>query len=170
MVEEIPFVVCKEVVKFCCGDLGEHRVALIVSDDSPYSPDAVTWSLVSVEDKSRPVIVCEDVVAQCEDDNHPDVIGFPTVFDAVCNNGELTFTDEGDIDGCGDGVIMRSWFVDGLLECIQRITISNSSAFDPYTIKWPRHFDGETFTGVRRECELWVDPVSYTHLTLPTKA
>ena len=157
VVEEIPFVVCKEVVKFCCGDLGEHRVALIVSDDSPYSPDAVTWSLVSVEDKSRPVIVCEDVVAQCEDDIHPDVIGFPTVFDAVCNNGELTFTDEGDIDGCGDGVIMRSWFVDGLLECIQRITISNSSAFDPYTIKWPRHFDGETFTGVRRECELWVD-------------
>lgn len=157
VVEMIPYVVCKEVVKFCCGDVGEHRVALIVSDGSPYSPDGVSWSIVNVEDKSRPVVICEDIEVACEDDIDPDVIGYPDVFDAVCDNGELTFSDEGEVDGCGDGVILRSWYVDGLLECIQRISISNESAFDPYTIKWPKHFDGEIFTGVRRECELWVD-------------
>ena len=156
-VEQIPYVVCKEVVKFCCENIGENRVALVVSDESPLSADGVSWTLVNVEDKSQATIACEDILAECKDDISPDIIGYPVVLDAVCSMGELTFSDEGDIDGCGEGEILRSWFLDGVLGCVQRITFSTESTFDPYTIKWPKHFDGETFVGVDRSCELLID-------------
>ena len=155
--EEIPYVICKEFVKFCCDDVGEQRVALVVSDESPYSADGISWSIVNVEDKSRPVVVCDDIETQCLDSYHPDILGYPMVFDAVCDNGTLTFMDEGEVDGCGEGVILRTWLVDGLAECIQRIVVTTQSTFDPYEIKWPKHYTGEIEQGVRRECELWRD-------------
>jgi len=108
------------------------------------------------EDKSRPIVVCEDIVIDCKDDYHPDLIGYPTVYDAICSNGTLTFSDEGELGTCGEGEILRTWYVDGLAECIQRITLSMDQAFDPYQIKWPKHHTGESLPGVRRECELWV--------------
>lgn len=155
--EEIPYVICKEFVKFCCSDLGEQRVALVVSDGSPYSQDGISWTIVTVEDKSQGVIECEDVTVQCGEDYSPEVIGYPTVYDPVCGIGALTYVDEGNVSNCGSGTLIRTWLYDGVAACVQRISVVSEATFDPYTIKWPKHYTSETVDGIRRECELWLD-------------
>ncbi len=163
IIEEIPYVICKEFVKLCCQSIGTNKVALVVSDGSVYSPDAVSWTTVNVEDKSSAIVVCENITVSCNDSYHPDVIGYPTVYSAICRSSELTFVDEGDVSACGEGTIKRTWLIDGEPECVQRIFVEQEFSFDPYKIKWPKHYDGTKIEGTRRECELWVnekgDPV-----------
>jgi len=149
----IPYVICKESVKLCCDQLGEHRVALVVNDFSDFSGPTVGWTVVSVEDKSVPIVSCEDVVVTCGVSIAPEDIGFPTLSGGVCSRGVLDFEDAGDLSGCGEGTITRFWTVDGDTLCTQFITItSDVLSFDPRTIKWPRHFNDQEETGVSRTC------------------
>ena len=121
--EMLYFVVCKEVVKFCCEDLGEESTAsipvtLVVTDDAgrdcsaeghPASDNvSFSHSVVTIEDKAGVVVICEDDTVLCGADGslpQPTAVG-------LC--GEVTLFP-GDQEGS-------------------------------------------------------IDPVSYTHLTLPTKA
>jgi len=61
LIGEIPYVICKDYVKFCCENIPMQRVALVVSDESPHSPDGYSWSDVEIDDKSVPIIVCDDL-------------------------------------------------------------------------------------------------------------
>ena len=149
---EILYVICKDFVKFCCEDIGSNRVALIVSDKSPYSDDGISWSDVIVEDKSTTSIVCESLVVNCGDDTSPESLGAPNVIYGICGGGDLTHVDIEDIDGCGEGRIIRQWFIDGELKCEQTINIRGAGVFDPQAIKWPRHYNDGIVSGYRREC------------------
>ncbi|MEL6123706.1 MAG: dockerin type I domain-containing protein, partial [Bacteroidota bacterium] len=151
--EEIPYVICKDAVKFCCGDVGIQRVALVVDDFSPDSPSGVSWTNVLVEDKSSSSIQCPTVVIECGKDYRPEEIGFPDVIWGICRTGELTYVDVEDFDGCGEGRIIRQWLIDGVERCQQTIIVNAAKPFDPLNIKWPPHYDDEIVSGFRRECE-----------------
>ena len=153
VIEEIPYVICKEFVKFCCSDLGTKKVALIVSDNSAYSKDAISWSNVTIEDKSLSSVSCEQKFVNCDQSIHPDDIGYPNLTQAVCELSELTYLDEGDLDNCGRGTIIRTWYAGSEIMCSEQIIFEQSSGLDPYTIKWPSHYNSEIEVGVVRECE-----------------
>jgi len=159
-INEIPYVICKDYVKFCCDDTGMQRVALVVSDQSPLSADGISWSNVLVEDKSTTSIECSTVTVKCGDDVSPEAIGAPRVIFGICGGGELSHVDIEDIDGCGEGRITRQWMIDGELRCEQTIIISGAGAFDPMSIKWPKHYNDATVSGYRRECV--GDSITYT--------
>ncbi|MFT4567974.1 MAG: hypothetical protein ACI9FN_002942, partial [Saprospiraceae bacterium] len=157
IVDEIPYVICKEFVKFCCEDIPKSKVALVVSDESPYSPDGYSWSDVTIEDKSIPIMQCEDIEVACGYDYSPEVIGYPTIYHPICNKQELSYVDDEDVDACGYGAVLRLWSYGDYALCTQRITFRIDKVFDPMLIKWPKHYNGDTFDGKRRECEVLKD-------------
>ncbi|MFT6809245.1 MAG: hypothetical protein ACJA01_002477 [Saprospiraceae bacterium] len=152
-VDEIPYVICKEFVKFCCGDIGIQKVALVVNDNSPRSENGVSWTDVNVEDKTTTLVRCEPVYLECGDDTSIEVIGEPQVIFAICEGGVLTNVDVEDVDGCGEGRITRQWYLDDELRCEQIIYINGFKPFDPTAIKWPKHYNDAIVSGIRRECE-----------------
>ena len=152
--EGTPYVICKEEVKLCCENLGDNRVALVVNDFSDRSSFGVSWTIVTVEDKSFPIITCNDTTVTCGTDISPEVLGFPDFAAGLCSGGALIHSDNEDIDECGEGLITRFWTVNGDTTCIQLITIATESgSFDPMTIKWPKHYDDQVVMGVKRWCE-----------------
>jgi len=157
ILDEIPYVICKPFVKFCCDDIPESKVALVISDESPYSPDGYSWSDVTIEDKSAPIIDCQDIEVECGYDYRPETIGYPTIYHPICHREELTYVDDEDVDGCGYGAVLRFWFYGDQELCTQRITFKVDKVFNPMLIKWPKHYNGETVDGLRRECEILKD-------------
>lgn len=157
VIETIPYVICKPFVKLCCKDIPQTKVALIVSDDSPYSPDGYSWSDVLVEDKSLPIMVCEDITVECGYDYSPEAIGYPTVYHPICQQQEMSYVDDKDIDACGHGTVLRLWSYGKKELCSQRITFEVTQTFDPMLIKWPKHYTGQVVPSRRRECEILKD-------------
>ncbi len=150
-----------EFVKFCCDDAGKTvMVAVLVID--PSGNRNTCMMEVTVVDKSTVALNCEDVTISCLDDLSK--VGPASPIAAVCEGGSADLLDEEYSDnGCGTGIMTRTWWIDrdgsgdaspGDPTCKQRITIvsDESSQFDPRTIKWPRHYTGEIYTGVNLEC------------------
>lgn len=148
----IPYVFCREAVKFCCDLVGEQRVALIVNDFSQTSAAGISWTTVTVEDKSFPIVNCEPVTIGCGEEVDPETIGFPIVSNGFCNTGTLTYEDDSFLSDCGSGFINRTWSIDGDSTCVQVITVRGDDSFDPKSIKWPQHYDDRTIAGVLRTC------------------
>lgn len=144
-------------VKFCCADMTEVdengvaygivQVWLRVWDDGDM--DGVygtagdnyneTWSNVRIEDKLAPAILCpQDITIDC-DDSAADlsVTGTATAY-STCGNPEVLFTDNVTNGSCGQGTIIRKWYVKGFPQifCNQRITKSMSAPFSG-DITWP---------------------------------
>ncbi len=163
LIEEIPYVTCAPYVKFCCDDLGDHKVALIVDDESAYSASAVSWSIVTVEDKSTPLVYCEDILLNCGDDYSVAVVGYPEWYTSICGDEILTYEDRRDPSQCAMTTIERDWYVDAEYQCTQYIRFKEVRGFNPYTIKWPRHLNDDSYGGVQREC---VDGLIYEENTL----
>jgi len=150
---EIPYVVCKDFVKFCCENRGENNVALVVEDGSGNT--AIGWSTISVEEKTSPQINCQDYVLECGDDYAVEVLGRPVFQGSYCTEESIAYEDDVQLNSCGEGVVLRIWSLDSVVLCTQRITIeSGEEKFDPRSIRWPIHHDGEVYTGVQRECVL----------------
>ncbi len=152
--EGIPYVICKDAVKFCCDQIGEHKVMVIGNDQSRYSFSSIGWSTVVVEDKSFPIVECRDTTVVCGTDLHPNSLGYPNIYGGLCNNIDITWSDSGDTDQCGRGDIFRAWMINGDTLCVQVITLTSEGSFDPMTIKWPKHYDDGFETGIIRECLL----------------
>ena len=150
---DYPYVVCKDYVKFCCADLGDNLVALVATNGGGVS--AHSWSTVTVEDKSRSSFVCNpgDVLA-CGKAYDPYSYA-PYFATTVCGDLNLEYTIASDIDACGQGQDIITWTLDGQVICTTKIRFDGVSAFNPYEIKWPKHYTGEEISGVIRECELW---------------
>lgn len=148
----IPYVFCREAVKFCCDLVGEQRVALIVNDFSQSSAPGISWTTVTVEDKSFPIVNCQPATVDCGDNVDPELIGFPIVSEGFCNTGTLTFEDDSFVSDCGSGFINRTWSIDGDSTCVQVITVRGDDSFDPKSIKWPQHYDDRTISGILRTC------------------
>ncbi len=148
--ENIPYVICKDFVKFCCADIGTQRVMLIVNDESSYSPPGIGWTDVVVENKLAPVVTCPSpITVSCGQDYE---IPRPTVIDGPCSSEGLEYTLLEDINSCGAGKIDVIWTYDGKVLCRSVINVVNDKGFDPSTIRWPLHYTGESLPGIVREC------------------
>ncbi len=152
-IPEIHYVVCKEYVKFCCESLGQNSVAMVVTNGG--DRQARTWTNVLVEDKSAPIVICpQPFTVGCEEEYE---IPRPTIFNGVCSIDVLEMSMTEDFDNCGDGTKTVVWTRDGDIICTTVITVDGTSGFNPYEIKWPKHYNSDVVSGIRRECELLVN-------------
>ncbi|MEL6122802.1 MAG: dockerin type I domain-containing protein, partial [Bacteroidota bacterium] len=152
-ITEIPFVICKEEVKFCCTDLGDNEVALLVEDMSDNANRSIGWTIVRVEDKLVPQIECPaPITVTCADEDI--VIPRPTVLGAVCAEEALEYVAVREVNTCGVGLITVVWTLEGEEVCRSQINVVPDDAFDPNTIRWPQHYNDREVAGVRRECEV----------------
>jgi len=158
-----------DFVKFCCADVGQEvMVILIVKDAAGNTNQAMI--AVQVVDKAAPSMLCENIEIDCEDDI--DEVERPRLIGGLCASDEynIELLSESDRSGaCNSGSIVKEWFVDldgdgalspGDLFCEQVISITDeSSRFDPYTIKWPKHHDGLSVVGSNLECNALGDVI-----------
>jgi len=150
---EIHYVYCKEYVKFCCESVGFNNVAMIVTNTS--DAESRTWTQVLVEDKTSPIVICpQGFTVGCNEEFE---VPQPTIFNGVCSIDELEMTMTEDFDNCGDGTKTVIWTRNGDVICTIEITVDGESGFDPYEIKWPKHYNNDDLEGVRRECEVLTD-------------
>ncbi|MFT4567196.1 MAG: hypothetical protein ACI9FN_002160, partial [Saprospiraceae bacterium] len=162
---DYPYVYCKDFVKFCCEDIGENQVALVVTNEMGYASHS--WTTVVVEDKSQTVYYCHsNVILPCDKVYDPYDYA-PTLESTVCNVSNLEYTIAGDNDACGDGLEIITWTLDGKVICTTEIELEGESNFNPYEIKWPKHYTGDEVEGVIRECELWLEYDSTTGKDVP---
>lgn len=150
---EIAYVYCKEFIEFCCESIGFNEVAMLVSNQSDIS--SRTWTQVLVEDKTSSLVICpQDFTVGCEEDFE---IPQPQLFNGICTIEELAMTMTEDFDNCGDGTKTVVWTRNDEVVCTLVITVDGESAFNPYEIKWPKHFSTDSEDGIRRECEPVLD-------------
>ena len=149
----IYYVFCKDYVKFCCESLGDNSVVMVVTNGGGMR--SLTWTTVTVEDKTSQIVICPPTIkVSCADDYE---IPRPTVFEGVCSIDEIEMSVVEDLDNCGEGVKTITWTRNGEIVCVSEVIIDASSGFNPYEIKWPKHYNGSVEDGIRRECELVVD-------------
>jgi len=150
-----------DFVKFCCEDAGQTIMVVLRIEDYAGNVN-ICMVEVDVADKSASHIDCKDHVIKCIDDM--EAVDKAYAIGAVCESAtpdlwKEEFTD----NGCGTGHMTREWWIDndgdgelgsGDAYCKQRITVEADDAtrFDPYTIKWPKHYTGEYLDGVNLEC------------------
>ncbi len=159
-ISTVPYVLCKDELKVCCSDLGDQTIVLKATD--PTGLSSICMSPISIVDKSNASLVCLPHAIDCTDDKDVDILP-PTGSSSICGDElPLKYIDEDEfIDGCGEGQIFRVWYLDandnGSLDdneisCNQVITVTNSTSFDPYSLKWPKHYTGEIVSGKNLEC------------------
>ncbi len=150
-----------EFVRFCCEDAGKIvQVILLVEDEYGNVSECIV--AVEVVDKAQPTIQCTQDVITCDEDQ---TIKTPPLVGGICESEksyEVELLNEVRSDNaCSGGQSIREWYIDlddsgdynsGDAYCRQVISIEISAPFDPYTIKWPKHYDGKTTDGVNLEC------------------
>ncbi len=151
-----------EFVKFCCEDAGTSVMVAILTVDAAGNRNTCMVE-ATVVDKSAVTLACEDLTIACDADLNE--LSSASTVAAVCEGGTPDMLSETiNETGCGTGTIIREWWIDrdasgdltqGDAYCEQTITIlpSEGEAFDPLTIKWPRHYTGEVFEGINFECD-----------------
>ncbi len=160
-IDIIPFVLCKEELKICCDDLGIQSIVLDVTDNVGLS--STCHAEINIEDKSADVLVCAPHEISCTADQNTDLLPAAGISTICGDELPLLFTDTNEfIDDCGDGQIFRIWYLDdndngeldeGETSCNQLVTVTNPTQFDPFTIKWPKHYTGEVLPGTNIECD-----------------
>ncbi len=149
-------------VKFCCEDAGKSVMVIVQVTDAAGNVNQCMVE-VQVVDKSAVALVCEDVTINCLE--NPDDVDGPSPIAAVCDGATATQLGEDVVveNGCGTGQIIREYIIDqdgdgahsdGEPRCTQTITVEGTAdAFDPLTIKWPIHYNGEVEEGINLECD-----------------
>lgn len=152
--------VAGDYVQFCCQDLGQIiQVILLIEDEE----GNVNQCMVGVEvvDKSAPTLLCEDKVISCADGEYLET---PAMVGASCEREEpievLLLSESRANDVCAGGQTVREWYIDtdnsgdfspGDAYCQQIVRVDADTSFDPYTIKWPKNFDGKSSDGFNIE-------------------
>lgn len=150
-----------DFVQFCCQDGGQIvQVILLATDQSGNQNQCVVD--VFVTDNSMPTLICEDVTINCDEDPNT-AAPLPTLAGQACtreSQAEILSVDN--VSGsCGNETMIKEWFIDndgsgdpspGDAFCQQVINISAEGGFDPYTIKWPKHLNGQIEDGLNIEC------------------
>ena len=153
--------VAGDYVKFCCEDAGQIvTVVLIVTDEAGNSNQCMID--INVQDKSRPALICEDRVIDCTDG---DPLEVPGMIGGTCEGERsydvLLLNEQKGPNVCAGGQVIREWYVDndasgdfntGDAYCRQVISVRADAKFDPYTIKWPKHYDDGAIDGINLEC------------------
>ncbi len=166
VISRTPYVFCKEFVKFCCSDIGENLVALVVTDNAHLQKEycstdhpnvSHSWTVVNVEDKSGAGWVCfaDDVVCTDVDLFDPKK---PTFGGVICTGFDVEeVSREVDVT-CGEGYIYITYAAYDKDDNVVSTTtckyyVEAAAPFNPFEIKWPKHYDGTVYEGLRRECE-----------------
>ena len=148
-----------EALEFCCEDIGSPIPVQLTYFDN-FGNRSICWSTILIQDKFPPEIVVDDISLECFDTTDPEVIGVPDIIN-ICGDLELTYDD--DLSSfntqCNTGTIRRLWSIVSRPEitATQIISVNErlGNVFNPYEIKWPKHYDGRSELGVSRECEIW---------------
>ncbi len=149
-----------DYVQFCCQDGGQVVQVILLATDQNGNQNQCMID-VFVTDNSTPTLLCEDVTIDCDED--PNTAAPPTIVGQACfGEYELEIASVEDVAGtCGNETVIKEWFIDndgsgdlspGDAFCQQEITISAEGGFDPYTIKWPKHMNGQIEDGLNIEC------------------
>ncbi len=120
------------------------------------------WVKVILANKIEPEITCEDITISCTDDIK--AVEIPESSGGICEAASIRLASETELSaGCSISSVVRKWYIDadddgvfseGEVTCTQTITISTENQLlDPFTIKWPKHFDGSTRMGKNIECD-----------------
>lgn len=171
------YVICKDYVKFCCDDVfveedqNYQQVALVVTDQALYCDDDTnnvlsahpnvshSWTNVKVEDKTGAAwgYVIDETSCAYTDEFDPNE---PTYGGIICNSFYVSEISREEEVQCGYGIISVTWgaYTDDSKEVLissktYEYDVNLVKAFDPYEIKWPKHYDGSEYDGVYRECE-----------------
>ena len=164
-----------ESVSFCCEDVGKLIMVVVIATDAHGNQNQCMVE-VSVVNKGGGSLVCEPVTVGCaadlEDMPSPIIVGGICASDLTV---QLHAETNNDI-GCGEGTIIREWFIDldfsgdlsgGDGYCEQIVTVDPATeGFDPYTIKWPKHYDGTVYNGINFECNVALDSVDSEPVTV----
>ena len=143
-----------DFVKFCCADEGENMVVLRVYDSGGLSNDCMVN--VNVQNKFAASISCQNFTVKCTEfsGNHLDFNGVGTGGSDCVPQGTTLFDVSESVNSCGVGSIVRTYSLDGTTStCTSTITLTADGAFDPTTIRWPFHYDDNTYT-----CLLYTSP------------
>jgi len=160
-IEVIPYVLCKDDLKICCSDLGDMTVVLHAIDSEGLSN--ICMAAITVTDKSNATLQCEPHEISCTEDKDIDVQS-PSRESTNCGTElSLKYVDENEFsDACGEGQVFRIWYLDqnnndsldvNEVNCNQVINVTNTTPFDPFSIKWPKHYTGEVIAGKNLECD-----------------
>ena len=159
-----------ENVRFCCEDVGKLVMVLVIVTDAHGNQNQCMIE-VSVANKGGGSLVCETENIGCAADL--DNLSPPEIIGGICADDlSLVLLSESNTEiGCGEGTIIREWYIDldasgdlsgGDGYCEQMIVVDPIlSTFDPYTIKWPQHYDGTVYPGINLECNAALDSVDY---------
>ncbi len=158
-----------DFIKLCCEDVGSEVMAILFAIDKAGNRNQAMVRIV-VNDQSVPTLFCEDSDFGCDEDREEleELIeeSAPEIIGGACDNPFLepeiasqTFKSE----SCGAGLVTIEWFLDvdgsgdptfGDPFCTQFIEIeSDGETLDASTIKWPRHYTGESYVGINLECD-----------------
>ena len=127
----------KPYINFTCDDISSSpiKVVLRVYDCAGNYNDC--WSSVTVEDKTKPVILCpNEITIDCTDDVSK-FWGTPTYFDN-CGVVKLTSTINDQTDQCLNGYIYKTWTAkdqyNNSATCTQKIYMRH---VNDYTVTFP---------------------------------
>lgn len=147
--------------KFCCEDIGKELFVILIATDDSGNRNTCRVP-VQVVSKTIPLMECKDQVVDC---SNGDELVLPTMMSEDCNSSkyQIELLDESATEGvCSGGTIIREWYIDvdgsgsynqGDSYCLQRLLIDGGTAFDPYSIKWPKSYDGAVSVGVDLHCD-----------------
>jgi len=148
-------------ITFTCTDLGRDFSVILIVQDEARNRTACETNII-VQNSFDPNIICTDIEIDCgaepTQQHQPQIIG------DFCNDflRSLFVLDESEIIDCRQNGVTREWYLDldgdmmfslGDPTCVQQISFSDSTLFDPLTIKWPKHYDGSIRDGERLECD-----------------
>ncbi len=152
-----------EFASFNCQDLGKDiRVALVVQDEAKNRSSCEVK--IKVENDFTPRLMCEDQVIDCGEENRyrPEIIG-----DFCRDFGrQIKMTESSAVLSCSTKPILQEWYIDLNQDdrlsidepsCEYKISFSDSSKFEPSTIKWPKHYNNQVITGILLECKRSVE-------------
>jgi hypothetical protein len=152
-----------DYAKYCCEDVGvvggimtTLRVFDVDPGVGPVNPKRMElggdlyghyndcWTMVTVEEKVPPQLICHDVTITCEENYDPALnpsVPYPSVF-STCGNYDLEYTiDNSGLSVCGIGTVKIKWTVSVNGEkkstCTQIVTVEETYPFDPTTIVFP---------------------------------
>ncbi len=159
-VKEYPYVMPSASVSFCCEDVGTQELVLILMDE--YGNVGTCQTTVTIEEDITRELSCESFEVTCQDDLYGDT-RMPVLETSACGDiPRLDYIDdESGITSCGAGQLIRTWYIDENenndidstdLQCSQIISISDDASFDPYSIKWPVHYDSQVVSGLALAC------------------
>ncbi len=145
-----------EKVVFCCEEVGETiMVAFEVTDY--YGNQNTCMVEVEVQDKLPPYITkCpDDITLNCHADYEDLAVTGEPVYIDNCEVVSINFVDNGNINQCGEGIILRTWTVKDKqgfkASCVQRIHLIDDDPFVEQDITWPKDYFATT-------CNTGLDP------------